>query len=79
MGGQLVERTEKDYRAFVRRWEADGQPEPREWVRTMSSPATRRNARAALIWYFRVDLGKTLDIPWCLTPSRSQPHTRSKS
>ena len=29
-----------------------------------SSEATRRNARAALIWHHRVNLGRTLDIPW---------------
>jgi hypothetical protein len=77
--GQLVERTEKDYRAFVRRWEADGQPPPAEWVKTMSSPATPRNARAALIWWHRVELGKTLDIPWVSDPSVYRPPTRRRS
>jgi hypothetical protein len=29
-----------------------------------SSKARRRHARAALIWHHRVNLGRTVDIPW---------------
>ena len=64
MVGVLSPRTERDYRQVVERWTRDGQPEPAAWVSERSSQATRRNARAALIWHFRVNLGKTLDIPW---------------
>ena len=60
----LSPRTERDYRQVVERWQRDGQPDPETWVGERSSEATRRNARAALIWHFRVNLGKTLDIPW---------------
>src|SRR5262245_61256039 len=59
----LTDRTESDYRAWVRRWDRDGRPDPAAWVADRSSPATRRNARAALVWYHRVELGKTLSIP----------------
>jgi site-specific recombinase XerD len=60
----LSPRTERDYRQVVERWTRDGQPKPAAWVEERSSDATRRNARAALIWHHRVNLGKTLDIPW---------------
>jgi integrase/recombinase XerD len=59
----LTERTERDYRRTVGRWERDGQPDPVAWVAMQSSPATRRNARAALVWYHRMELGMTLSIP----------------
>jgi site-specific recombinase XerD len=62
--GVLSPRTEKDYREVVERWKRDGQPDPATWVSERSSEATRRNARAALVWHFRVNLGRTLDIPW---------------
>jgi integrase len=62
--GVLSPRTERDYRQVVERWTRDGQPDPVTWVRERSSEATRRNARAGLVWYFRVNLGRTLDIPW---------------
>ena len=69
----LTPRTEKDYRQVVERWTRDAQPEPAAWVSERSSEATRRNARAALIWYFRVSLGKTLDIPWVPPMQRQVP------
>ncbi len=56
--------TERDYRQVVERWTRDGQPNPAAWVSERSSEATRRNARAALIWLHRVNLRRTLDIPW---------------
>jgi integrase len=62
--GVLSPRTERDYRQVVERWTRDGQPDPATWVSERSSEATRRNTRAALIWDYRVDFGKTLDIPW---------------
>jgi hypothetical protein len=61
--GVLSPRTEKDYREVVARWTRDGQPNPVAWVSERSSEVTRRNARAALIWHFRVNLGRTLDVP----------------
>ena len=60
----LSPRTERDYRQVVERLARDGQPDPVTWVAERSSEATRRNARAGLIWHFRVNLRKTLDIPW---------------
>ena len=60
----LSPRTERDYRQVVGRWTRDGQPDPATWVSDRSSEATRRNARAGLIWHFRVNLGRTLDITW---------------
>lgn len=60
----LSHRTERDYRQVVERWTRDGQPDPVTWVSERSSEATRRNARAGLVWHFRVNLGRTLDIPW---------------
>lgn len=60
----LSPRTERDYRQVVERWTRDGQPDPATWVAERSSEATRRNARAGLIWHFRVNVGTTLDIPW---------------
>jgi integrase/recombinase XerD len=72
----LAERTEKDYRRFVRRWEQAGSPDPVAWVASQSSPATRRNARAALVWYHRVELGKTVDIPH-VPPVRRVPKALS--
>lgn len=59
----LSDTTLRDYESAVRRWKANGQPEPRAWVDSMSSPATRRNMRAALIWYHRTERGLALDIP----------------
>jgi hypothetical protein len=64
----LSPRTERDYRQVVERWRRDGQPDPEAWVGERSSEATKRNARAALIWHFRVNLGRTLDIPWVRPP-----------
>jgi hypothetical protein len=46
--------TERDYGQVVERWTRDGQPDPARWVSERSSEATRRNARAALIWHHRV-------------------------
>jgi len=60
----LSPRTERDYRQVVERWTKDGRPKPAAWVAERSSEATRRNARAALIWHYRTNLGKTLDIQW---------------
>jgi hypothetical protein len=62
--GVLSPRTERDYRQVVERWTRDGQPDPATWVSEWSSEATRRNARAALIWLHRVNLRRTLDIQW---------------
>jgi integrase len=73
----LSPRTEKDYREVVARWTKDGQPDPATWVAGRSSEATRRNARAALIWHFRVNLAKTLDIPWVGPLQRPVPSTFS--
>jgi integrase/recombinase XerD len=71
--GVLSPRTEKDYRQVVERWRRNGQPDPETWVSERSSEATRRNARAALVWHFRVNLGKTLDIPWVRPLHRPVP------
>jgi len=73
----LSPRTERDYRQVVERWQRDGQPDPARWVSERSSEATRRNARAALIWHFRVNLGSTLDIPWARPMERSVPRAFS--
>ena len=56
----LSPRTERDYRQVVERWTREGQPDPATWVGERSSEATRRNARAGLVWHFRVNLGRTL-------------------
>jgi integrase len=69
----LSPRTEKDYREVVARWTRDGRPDPGTWVAERSSEATRRNARAALIWQFRVNLGETLAIPWVRPLQRPVP------
>jgi site-specific recombinase XerD len=58
----LSDRTRKDYMEYVRRWEREGSPEPLAWVAGRSGEATRRNARAALVWYHRTALGRTLKI-----------------
>jgi integrase len=42
------------------------------WVAARSGEATRRNARAALVWRYRVELGQALDIPW-VSQSRRAP------
>ena len=54
---------ERDCRQVVERWTRDGQPDRVTCVAQRSSEATRRNARAGLIWHFRVNLGRTMDIP----------------
>ena len=59
----LSDTTLRDYPAAVRRWKAAGEPEPCSWVNSMSGPATRRNMRAALIWYHRTEHGVALVIP----------------
>ena len=59
----LAERTEREYRFYVRRWDRDGQPEPAAWLRTLSSDHARRNARAALVWWHRTELGHALTLP----------------
>ncbi len=59
----LAERTERDYRYYVKRWNLDGRQEPRAWVAKQPSEHTRRCARAALVWWFRTELGQTLDVP----------------
>ena len=69
----LSPRTERDYRQVVERWRREGQPDAARWVSERSSEATTRNARAALIWYHRVDLGRTLDIPWVRPTQRPVP------
>jgi integrase len=69
----LSPRTERDYLQVVERWSRDGQPDPVAWVGERSSEATRRNARAALVWHFRVNLGKTLDIQWVRPLTRPVP------
>lgn len=69
----LSARTEKDYRYVVAKWSREGEPDPARWVEERSSEATRRNARAALVWHFRVNLGKTLDIPWVRPLHRPVP------
>ena len=69
----LSPRTERDYRQVVERWTRDGCPDPATWVSERSSEATRRNARAALVWHSRVNLGKTLDIPWVRPLQRTVP------
>jgi hypothetical protein len=75
--GVLSPRTERDYRQVVERWTRDGQPDAATWVGERSSEATRRNARAALIWHFRVNLGMTLDIPWVRRLQRPVPSAYS--
>jgi site-specific recombinase XerD len=71
--GVLSPRTERDYQQVVERWTRDGQPDPATWVAERSSEATRRNARAGLIWHFRVNVGTTLDIPWVRPLQRPIP------
>jgi hypothetical protein len=56
----LADRTEREYRWYVRRWEADGRPDPSAWVEHFQGSHQRRNARAALVWWHRVELGQTL-------------------
>jgi integrase/recombinase XerD len=58
----LADRTEREYRWYVRRWQDDGQPEPKRWVEHFAGSHQRRNARAALVWWYRVELGRTLHI-----------------
>jgi integrase/recombinase XerD len=72
----LSERTEHDYLQYVRRWEADGQPDPKMWAGARSSEATRRNARAALVWWHRTQLGRTVVIP-SVPQTRRQPRAFS--
>jgi integrase len=69
----LSPRTERDYRQVVERWTREGQPDPATWVSERSSEATRRNVRAALIWHHRVNLGRTLNIPWVGPTQRPVP------
>jgi integrase len=68
-------------RRTTARWSSggprDGQPDAAKWVGERSSEATRRNARAALIWHFRVNLGRTLDIPWVRSLQRPVPSAYS--
>ena len=59
----LSDRTEREYRFYVRRWQADGRPDPKAWLRTLTSDHARRNARAALVWWHRTELGETLRLP----------------
>jgi integrase len=75
--GVLSPRTQKDYGEVVERWTRDGQPDAATLVGERSSEATRRNARAALIWHFRVNLGRTLDIPWVRPLQRPVPSAYS--
>lgn len=58
----LSARTEHDYRQYVRRWKREGEPDPKTWVAGQSSEATQRNARAALVWWHRVELGQALAL-----------------
>jgi hypothetical protein len=53
----LTDRTEREYRWYVRRWKSDGQPDPKRWVEHFAGSHQRRNARAALVWWYRVELG----------------------
>ena len=59
----LSDRTEREYRFYVRRWQRDEQPDPKAWLKTLSSDHARRNARAALVWWHRNELGRTLELP----------------
>jgi hypothetical protein len=59
----LAPRTEREYQWYVRRWQGDGQPDPQRWVEQFGGSHQRRNARAALVWWFRTELGKTLSLP----------------
>jgi hypothetical protein len=58
----LAARTEREYRWYVRRWEAAGEPEPKRWVESFEGSHQRTNARAALVWWHRVELGVTLRL-----------------
>ncbi len=58
----LAQRTEREYRFYVRRWQANGQPDPETWLKTLTSDHARRNARAALVWWYRTELGVTLKL-----------------
>ena len=73
----LSPRTERDYRQVVERWNREGQPDPATWVSERSSEATQRNARASLVWHHRVNLGKTLEIPWIPPTHRPVPSALS--
>ena len=53
----------------MNRWRREGEPDPLAWVLRQSSEATRRNARASLVWYHRTELGQSLRVP-------SVPQTR---
>ena len=53
----LTDRTEREYRWYVRRWQSDGQPDPKRCVEHFAGSHQRRNARAALVWWYRVELG----------------------
>jgi integrase len=58
----LAERTLSEYRWYVRRWTQDGQPEPQAWVQDLPGFHARRNASAALVWWYRTELGESLKL-----------------
>lgn len=60
----MAHRTRRRAPELIARWTRDRQPDPIQWVAQRSSEATSRNTRAALIRHFRVNVGRTLDIPW---------------
>jgi site-specific recombinase XerD len=62
-GSMLAPRTEHEYRWYVRRREADGMPTPATWIERFPGSHQRRNARAALVWWYRTQLGRTLRVP----------------
>jgi len=48
MQEHLGQRTLSEYEWYLRRWEADGQPDPQEWLKRLGAHG-QRNARAALL------------------------------
>jgi|SRR5215216_2848853 len=58
----LSSRTESEYRWYVRRWQAAGRRDASSWVESFAGPHQRRNARAALVWWHRTELGATLRL-----------------
>jgi site-specific recombinase XerD len=54
----LTESTERQYRKLLARWERDGCPPPREYLKTLT-PSVARTMRAALLW-----ATPDLDLPW---------------
>lgn len=61
--GHLSERTLREYRWWVGRWQRAGEPDPAEFVASFNGASSRQNARAALLWHHRTVVRVALDIP----------------